>query len=572
MAGFIDQLRSGDWLTRERVRLLAFAVLAACAIGLVFLVATSDGLNDRFGRPLGTDFSNVYAAGTYVLDGESAAPFDPARQYAREQAIFGQATGFYGWHYPPFFLGLAALLATMPFWLALLVWQSVTLALYLWATKRIVGAQDKLWLLLAVAFPAVFINLGHGHNGFLTAALMAGALMLLDSRPVVAGILIGLLAYKPQFGVLIPLVLIASGRWRVFFAAAVTVALLALAVTLAFGVEVWTAFLASTAFTRTVVLEQGGTGWYKIQSVFSWVRMWGGTVDLAYAVQGAVTLIVAAALGWLWRARVSFAIQAAALLIGTVLATPYSLDYDLMLLAPAIAFLAADGMSHGFAPWEKTMLAALGRRGHADPARRADDAHGFRIFAAPRHAPDRRAIDLAFSGAISKIAAGDNSRNDGRRFAARERIHETVAQPAQSLRRRRLCLFPELLRGRRDRAVAQRSRQHPQARPPGSLARKVRRAAHRLCRAQVQQGFRGDVAASPAGRAADAVVRRERLRASVQAQRQGRLRGRRLAVAPGLRHLGARRRHAGAARDEHRDLSRRGVADQRRAHDHPKEP
>ena len=115
MAAFIDLLRTGAWLTRERMRLVALALLAASVLGVVFLIATSDGLNDRFGRPLGTDFSNVYAAGTYVLDGQPAAPFDPAVQYAREQAIFGAETPFYGWHYPPFFLGLAALLALMPY-------------------------------------------------------------------------------------------------------------------------------------------------------------------------------------------------------------------------------------------------------------------------------------------------------------------------------------------------------------------------------------------------------------------------------------------------------------------------
>lgn len=92
----LDRLRSGAWLTRERMRLVAFAVLAATLFGIGFLIATSDGMNDRFGRPLGTDFSNVYAAGSFVLDGDPAAPFDPARQYAREQAIFGTATPFYG--------------------------------------------------------------------------------------------------------------------------------------------------------------------------------------------------------------------------------------------------------------------------------------------------------------------------------------------------------------------------------------------------------------------------------------------------------------------------------------------
>jgi hypothetical protein len=385
MAALIDALRSGRWLSRERVRLVAAAVLVASLAGLVWLAATSDGLNDTRGRPLGTDFSNVYAAGTYVLDGEPAAPFDPARQFARERAIFGSATPFFGWHYPPFFLGLAALLATMSYWLALLVWQASTLGLYLWAMREILSAScpalcrastsyspqdevvdgrdkpghDRLWLLLAVAFPAVVVNIGQGHNGFLTTALIAGALTQLDRRPVVAGILIGLLAYKPQFGLLIPLVLAASGRWRVFAAAAATVAVMTLAVTLAFGVEVWSAFLASGRFTREVVLEQGGTGWHKIQSVFSWVRMWGGGVPLAYVVQGIVGLAVAVSLVRLWRSAAPFALKAAALLIGTLLATPYSLDYDLMLLAPALAFLALDGIERGFAPWQKTLLAAL---------------------------------------------------------------------------------------------------------------------------------------------------------------------------------------------------------------------
>jgi Glycosyltransferase family 87 len=397
MAAFTETLRDGRWLTRERVRLVALALLIASVLGAGFLIATSNGINDRFGRPLGTDFSNVYAAGTYVDEGEAAAPFDPHRQYVREQAIFGHDTQFYGWHYPPFFLVLAGLLGTMPYWLALALWQGVTLVLYLLAMRGILippplagegGERSKpgggslsnrnvtppvsalraetpspfrggMWLLLALAFPAVFINLGHGHNGFLTVALIAGALTQLERRPFIAGILIGLIAYKPQFGLLIPLVLAVSGRWRVFLVAAATVAALTLAVTLAFGMDVWTAFLASTKFTRHVVLEDGGTGWYKIQSVFSLVRLWGGGIDLAYAVQGTVTLAVAAALGWLWRTRAAFALKAAALLIGTLLATPYALDYDLMLLAPAIAFLAVDGIERGFGPYEKSMLAAL---------------------------------------------------------------------------------------------------------------------------------------------------------------------------------------------------------------------
>ncbi|HET7912143.1 MAG TPA: glycosyltransferase family 87 protein, partial [Pseudolabrys sp.] len=274
MAHVLDMLRTGAWLTRERVKLVVFGLLAAMLIAVVYVMATSNGLNDRFGRPLGTDFSNVYAAGTYVLDGNAAAPFDPSQQYAREQAIFGKDTPFYGWHYPPYFLGVAALFAAMPYALALALWQGVTFTLYLWVTRGILKSSswpglsrpstsflstmpqdvdarhigvrrhavlrtaiaghdealpcptnDPLWLPLVLGFPAVFVNLGHGHNGFLTAALFGAALLQLDRRPVLAGILFGCIAYKPQFGLLIPIVLAASGRWRVFTATAATVAI-----------------------------------------------------------------------------------------------------------------------------------------------------------------------------------------------------------------------------------------------------------------------------------------------------------------------------------------------------------
>src|SRR5262245_48852996 len=133
-------LQSGDWLTPERIRLVAVAVLFASLAGIGYVVATSNGLNDYAGRPLGTDFSNVYAAGQLVLDGHPAAPFDPVQQHARERAIFGEATPFYGWHYPPFFLLVAAALALMPYPLALAVWQAVTLLLYLVSIRAIVQA------------------------------------------------------------------------------------------------------------------------------------------------------------------------------------------------------------------------------------------------------------------------------------------------------------------------------------------------------------------------------------------------------------------------------------------------
>jgi hypothetical protein len=143
------------------------------------------------------------------------------------------------------------------------------------------------------------------------------------------------------------------------FAAGATVALLVIVATFAFGMESWRAFFAFAEYTRTIVLETGETGWHKIQSVFSWARMWGASVPLAYAVQGAVTFALAAALVWLWRSEADRALKGAALAIASILATPYSLDYDMMALAPAIALFAINGFNRGFLTWEKTALVCL---------------------------------------------------------------------------------------------------------------------------------------------------------------------------------------------------------------------
>jgi len=355
MNGLMGGIASGAWLTAARIRGYCLILIGLAVLALGALVGTSKGLNDYQGRPLGTDFSNVYAAGKYVLEGKPAAPYDWPLQHKKEQEIFGKDTPFYGWHYPPIFLFLAAALALFPYLVALGVWQASTLALYLVSIRAILPRKE--FLLPALAFPAVLINIAHGHNGFLTAALIGGGLYLLDRRPVAAGILFGLLIYKPQFGVLIPLALAAGGYWRAFIAASVTVLALCAATYFVFGIGVWEAFRDSMTFTREIVLEKGDTGFHKIQSVFSAVRLLGGSITLAYAAQGIIFIGVAASIVWLWRSRAAFALKAAALIAGSMLATPYLLDYDLMIAAPAIAFLTAHGLNKGFVSYEKSALA-----------------------------------------------------------------------------------------------------------------------------------------------------------------------------------------------------------------------
>jgi hypothetical protein len=355
--GTCRALRSGEWLTAERMRGYSLILLVVYALATVGWLAVSHQLIDPNGKPIGTDFSNVYAAGHLTWLGQPEDAYDPARQHAAEQETFGgRDVPFYGWHYPPFFFVVAFLVAALPYAFGLALWLVASFTAYLAAIRAILPRQQT--LLIAAAFPAVFVNIGHGQNGFLTAALLGGALHVLDRRPWLAGVLIGLLAYKPQFGVMIPLALLANQRWSSIAAAAATIVALIAISFATLGSNVWHAFFDSMSFTQVVVLEQGGTGWEKIQSAFSAARNWGADVHTAYAIQIALGLALAATLAWLWYSDAAFELKASALATASLLATPYVLDYDLVVLAVAIAFFARYGLRCGFRDYEISVLAA----------------------------------------------------------------------------------------------------------------------------------------------------------------------------------------------------------------------
>jgi hypothetical protein len=215
-----------------------------------------------------------------------------------------------------------------------------------------------IWMLPALAFPAIFINVGHGQNGLFTAGLFGAALLTLRTRPLLSGVLFGCLAYKPQFALVIPVALIVSGHWRAVAAAALAVIVLALAASLAFGIDVWFAFLASTDMSRRLLLEQGSVGFEKLQSVFAAIRMWGGSLPLAYIAQGLTSAATIGGVAWVWRGGYDDKLKAATLIIAALLASPHTLDYDLTIVAPAIAFMVCLGFTQGFRDFEINVLAA----------------------------------------------------------------------------------------------------------------------------------------------------------------------------------------------------------------------
>jgi hypothetical protein len=339
----IAALRQGGFITQERARLYPRLMLLAFLLSLVWLLATSHGLTDYAGRPLGSDFSSFYAAGRLMMAGQS--PYDQAALRAMEQTLFGHATPFYSFSYPPVFLLIVTPLAKLPYMAALAVWQGVSLLLYLAAMLRLrrteAGGLDRqLVLVAAIAFGAVFINLTHGQNGFLTAALFAFALSFLEKNPIASGACFGLLAIKPQLGLLIPFALAFGGYWRAFAAAALSLATTAIVASLLFGWTCWPEFFAAAHFSEIAILDQGAVGYDKMISIFAALRAWGSPLAVAYGVQLLTSLAVIAALARFWRAKTDLKLKGAALCFATLLATPFALDYDLMVLAPAILLLA----------------------------------------------------------------------------------------------------------------------------------------------------------------------------------------------------------------------------------------
>lgn len=341
------------WLTERRLRDYPRIFVAVFAIAGAVWLALSDGVVDVKGKPLGYDFITFYSAAEVARQDGAAAVFDLGAMRAAQLAIAPGTAQPYAWHYPPTFLLLVLPLALLPYFAALLAMLGATLAAYGAVLRRI--APHPHTLMLALAFPATFVNLFHGQNGFLNAALFGAALLALERRPVLAGILLGLLSYKPHLGLLVPLALVAGGHWRALAAAAATTLAFAGLTLAVFGPAPWIAFVENMPFLRRV-LEDGSLPWAKMPTMFAALRLLGAPVAVAYAGQIAAALVAAAAVLWSWRRAAPMALKAAVLVLAALLASPYSFDYDLTLLGLAVAWLAWAGLRSGFRAAEKPAL------------------------------------------------------------------------------------------------------------------------------------------------------------------------------------------------------------------------
>ncbi|WP_310880119.1 glycosyltransferase family 87 protein [Bradyrhizobium brasilense] len=330
------------------------ALAIACLIVLGFtLYCVLPKVVDGTGAT-GLDFSCFWSAGKMALDGHAATAYDwPRLRQAIIQIhpslndapfpVYEVPIPFF---YPPFFLFAATLLALLPFPTAFWIWS--TAKLLCWALVVSAIRPRFAVLLLAFAVPAVLYDFIVGQSSLLAASLLGAILLTLDRRPIVSGFLIALLIFKPQYGVLLPLVLIATGRWTVFITASLVTPVLLLLTGLTFGWDTFEGFREAAVFATTQFHLTGTLAWYKLQSVYGVLRFAGFGYGSAMALHVAVA---AAAATWtliIWRRNVSFAVKAACLLVATLLVSPYFAIYDTALLALALIFLMNAPMAeHG---------------------------------------------------------------------------------------------------------------------------------------------------------------------------------------------------------------------------------
>ena len=351
----IDPLRRAEWLDRDRIVAWAATLMAIELAFAVFIALWQHGAFFVIENPTSSDFVSFFAAGKLALSGTPALAYDQTVHYAVQQQTSMPGSPYQFFFYPPVFLFLCAALGLLPYFVAYAVFQIASLGLLLWVMRAILRESGWSWMLPILAFPAAFWTIGLGQNAFLTAGLFGAFTLMLDRRPLLAGIVLGLLCCKPHFGMLVPVALLAGGYWRCFLGAAVSViGLVGLSVAL-FGWETWQAYLQAFSGSGQVY-QSGRIDLAGMVTVFGAMRLNGFSAELAYAMQGASALAMAALVALIWRRCPGQPARFAALVAATLLAVPLALLYDQMLLLVAGAWLIRDGRANGFLGWEKIAL------------------------------------------------------------------------------------------------------------------------------------------------------------------------------------------------------------------------
>ena len=296
-----------------------------------------DGTNFVLGR----DFLNTWMGGRSVFGDGPAAWFDAASYNAALRDMLGAPYPEHFWSYPPHVLLFIWPLGLMPYLPAYIAWCVIGGVLYVFACSSAIPRERLLFLAVA---PGTAVCVFFGQNGFYTAALLVGGLVCLDRRPILAGVLFGILTIKPQLGLLLPVMLLSERRWLTIAAAIVTTAVLVMATATLFGWNVWIEFWQKVVPQQQwLTAHGGGLLLVMVSSVFYGARLVHLPAGVAWALQAITSALAVAALAWCYWKRRDPALSLALFVTATFLVTPYILNYDMVVFGFVVALLRARG-------------------------------------------------------------------------------------------------------------------------------------------------------------------------------------------------------------------------------------
>nr|WP_321985762.1 glycosyltransferase family 87 protein [uncultured Lichenicoccus sp.] len=299
------------------------------------------------------DYFAFYSFSRFIHDDPAASIYDLHLLERLQFRLHGDRFPFL---YHPGMLLLIWPLALLPFGAGWVCWIGLGLLGYLVA----LGLRGhRVAALAGLVAPSTLWTTLCGQTALFSAALLFGGFRLLPRRPVGAGILFGLLTYKPQLAILVPLALVASSQWRCLLWTCLMGGLFMTASAAAFGIGVWMAWLHDLPNLAHLIARTTLLFCPVMATVTSNLLVFGVPTAAAHAIQAVMSVAACGAVWACLRQGVTMP-GAAAVAVGTFLATPFAFGYDMPLLSGAVIVFVGDchRRNSDLATWEVVILLA----------------------------------------------------------------------------------------------------------------------------------------------------------------------------------------------------------------------
>lgn len=342
-----------QWLTAVRdmvhARLPAFGVIGLLAWGTAFYLARRlfyfdldrlTGIHVTRHILIGRDFVNVWTGGTLARLGDVGVIYDvQAYRFVLHKAL--QLSGIYAYSYPPHTLLIAVPFGLFSYPVALALWTIAGAALFCHAARPYL-ARVNLPIAIAMLLPGSLVNIWAGHYGFLIGALGLYGWRWLDSHPHRAGIMFGIMTFKPHLGILIALILLLRREWTAIGWAAATAAMLALVSGLVFGFDLWPTYvLKMLLFQADLFTEVTRSFHHMMPTTSAAVLLLGYSETTAKIWQAASALVAVGVVVEAVRRRVDTYDLGLIASTAVFLVVPYAFNYDLTAVSlAALVYLA----------------------------------------------------------------------------------------------------------------------------------------------------------------------------------------------------------------------------------------